>query len=797
MPSLIQGYAHDIFVSYRHNDNRSGWVTEFVNALQEELAATIKEPLSIYFDKNPHDGLLETHNVDKSLEGKLKCLIFIPIISQTYCDPKSFAWQHEFVVFNALSQVDQFGKTARLASGNVASRILPIMIHTIDDTDRKLFEETTNEVMRSIEFIYKSAGVNRPLRGEDDQINESGKKLYRDQVNKVANSIKDLLFAITNYARIKDGSMPTPNFSTTSSITTNSKWEADSNKKTKRSVSVPVLVIALIISITAGLAVAWLSFSKNDQTNEVTTHSSILPPDGVFIQLIGEAGLGTGRRAIDISRAGDKVAFIGNHKGRPHIYIRSIRDFEAKVIPGTEGAFACRLSPDGREVAFFVGNTLQKIKIEGGSAITLAEAANPMDIIWETSNSLYFSANEGATLYRYSNKLELVKSGDQFKTLSWAGDFEHLLISGENKLAIFDLKSRSSTVLDLVGEDARYISPGHLVFARGSTLMSVSIDPTGFKIIGEPREVLSGVRIEGYGNGQFACSQEGTFIYIKGEDTRIGGFTWAYRNGTFETMPFPKEDYGTFKLSPDQTKIAAPVNGTSNDIWLYDLASGKKVRLTNGGVNGRPVWQNDSSIFIRKEKGIYQINLNQNNKSELILEQAMPQSISADGNLLIIIRQGGIYKYDLQKKELTQLTKPTDKNVYHHGSISPDGSLFAYTLNDTKSFHVYLQKTNPEGKAVQISVNEGSEEPRWTADGKKIIYRSGQQWMEVRMINPKTLEVSAPKLIVEGDYVNIGGFSFDISKDGEKLLFVKGTEEKSANEIRMIKGWSNKIKEDF
>lgn len=83
MPSQLSGFEYDIFISYRHNDNRSGWVTEFVKSLEEELASTIKEPVSIYFDSNPHDGLLETHNVDKSLEGKLKCLIFLPIVSQT------------------------------------------------------------------------------------------------------------------------------------------------------------------------------------------------------------------------------------------------------------------------------------------------------------------------------------------------------------------------------------------------------------------------------------------------------------------------------------------------------------------------------------------------------------------------------------------------------------------------------------------------------------------------------------------------------------------------------------------
>ena len=72
MASILPGLEYDIFISYRHNDNRSGWVTEFVRALQEELASTIKIPVSVYFDTNPHDGLLETHNVDKSLEGNIK-----------------------------------------------------------------------------------------------------------------------------------------------------------------------------------------------------------------------------------------------------------------------------------------------------------------------------------------------------------------------------------------------------------------------------------------------------------------------------------------------------------------------------------------------------------------------------------------------------------------------------------------------------------------------------------------------------------------------------------------------------
>ena len=193
MASLLPGYEYDIFISYRHNDNRSGWVTEFVNALQEELAATIKEPLSIYFDKNPHDGLQQHHEVDDSLKEKLKSLILIPIVSQTYCDPKSFAWEHELIPFIKQASEDNLGLKTKVSGGNIASRVLPIKIHDIDSGDKRLFEEATGSVMRSLDFIYKESGVNRPLRPKDDRDRNQEQIDYRNQVNKVANAIKEIV----------------------------------------------------------------------------------------------------------------------------------------------------------------------------------------------------------------------------------------------------------------------------------------------------------------------------------------------------------------------------------------------------------------------------------------------------------------------------------------------------------------------------------------------------------------------------------------------------------------------------
>jgi TolB-like protein len=207
MASIIPDYEYDIFVSYRQKDNKyDGWVTEFVNNLNKELEATFKEEVSVYFDINPHDGLLETHDVDASLKEKLKCLVFIPIISRTYCDPKSFAWEHEFKAFITQSCQDKFGLKVKLPGGNVAGRVLPVRIHDLDESDYKLVESVLGGVLRSIEFVYKSAGVNRPLRSNEDHPQDNlNNTYYRDQINKVANSVDEII------SSLKKGKIPKEN----------------------------------------------------------------------------------------------------------------------------------------------------------------------------------------------------------------------------------------------------------------------------------------------------------------------------------------------------------------------------------------------------------------------------------------------------------------------------------------------------------------------------------------------------------------------------------------------------------
>ncbi len=198
MSGIIPGYTYDIFISYRQKDNKhDGWVTEFVENLKGELESTFKEEISVYFDINPHDGLLETHDVDASLKEKLKCLIFIPVISRTYCDPNSFAWQHEFIPFVETARQDQFGLKISLPNGNVTSRVLPVRIHDLDSADIKLCESVLGGVLRGIDFVYRSSGVNRPLRSSEVRPNDNlNKTYYPDQINKLANAIDEIFHSL-------------------------------------------------------------------------------------------------------------------------------------------------------------------------------------------------------------------------------------------------------------------------------------------------------------------------------------------------------------------------------------------------------------------------------------------------------------------------------------------------------------------------------------------------------------------------------------------------------------------------
>jgi TolB-like protein/Tfp pilus assembly protein PilF len=195
MPSLIEEYSNDVYISFRQKDNRhDGWVTEFADHLKQELETTFKEDVNIYFDPNQKEALPENNGEVQA--DSLKSLIFLPVISRTYCDPGCFPWEHEFKLFVQNASNDRFGLNLRSPDGTtVTSRILPVRIYDLDRSDTDLFETVSGVRLQGIEFVYKEPGVNRPLLPGDTDMRNLNKTLYRNQINKVANEIRKIISA--------------------------------------------------------------------------------------------------------------------------------------------------------------------------------------------------------------------------------------------------------------------------------------------------------------------------------------------------------------------------------------------------------------------------------------------------------------------------------------------------------------------------------------------------------------------------------------------------------------------------
>src|ERR1700704_5161832 len=79
--------------------------------------------------------------------------------------------------------------------------------------------------------------------------------------------------------------------------------------------------------------------------------------------------------------------------------------FEAKAIPGTEGANAPFFSPDSQWVGFFAESKLRKVSIAGGAAVTLAGIPTTSQLSspsWGSDDTIIFQAFVFGGLLRVS-----------------------------------------------------------------------------------------------------------------------------------------------------------------------------------------------------------------------------------------------------------------------------------------------------------------------------------------------------------------------------------------------------------
>ena len=99
-----------------------------------------------------------------------------------------------------------------------------------------------------------------------------------------------------------------------------------------------------------------------------------------------------------------------------------------------------------------------------------------------------------------------------------------------------------------------------------------------------------------------------------------------------------------------------------------------------------------------------------------------------------------------------------------------------------------------EGK-WQVST-DGGEEPIWSSDGKEIFYRNGQKWMAASVRLKPEFSADKPKLLFEGPYVNVGGKSYAVTKDGQRFLVLEPVEKEiePVTYLNVVFNWFEDLK---
>ena len=104
---------------------------------------------------------------------------------------------------------------------------------------------------------------------------------------------------------------------------------------------------------------------------------------------------------VVLSPDGKTLAFVGRMPdGNSQLYIQMLDKLEATPLSGTEGAASPFFSPDGRWLAFFTTNALKKVSVTGGAALTLAEVSGPKGGTWVPDDTIVYTPEFGAGLYR-------------------------------------------------------------------------------------------------------------------------------------------------------------------------------------------------------------------------------------------------------------------------------------------------------------------------------------------------------------------------------------------------------------
>jgi eukaryotic-like serine/threonine-protein kinase len=565
---------------------------------------------------------------------------------------------------------------------------------------------------------------------------------------------------------------------------------------------------------------------------------SVYPPEGMAFAAHTVATVPTPQFAL--SPDGRSIAFVAEAPARrPAIWVRSWDEVDARVLPGTDDASEPFWSPDSLWVGFFDGQSrLKKVPASGGPVQTIADGAtDPRGGSWGPDDTILFGTGYSG-VYRVAamggvpqpvTDLDLSRQEGSHRWPQFLPDGRHFLftvrsgMSSQRGVYVSALDDKTRRLLIRSDGNARYAPPGYLLSLDEDTLLAQSFDHERLELEGEAVPIAPRVGRNSRGDGAFSSSHAGTLAYA-GASLRLGRLTWFDRSGTRLAVVGPdgEHDYADFRLSPDETRVAAslvsPTLGVP-DIWLFDLVRGGEQQFTFGpGVNAAPVWSPDGGriVFRTNRKGVlelFQKSAGAGGSDEPLLPEDILRTMEArarevgastsnltvsdwsrDGQYVAVATGLPADLWLLPTADPAKLSVVVRSPANQmHANFSPDVRFIAYSSNESGRYEVYAEPLPTSDLKIPISTN-GGYEPRWRADGKEIYYLSeDRRLMAVAVTSAGgATPFGVPRPLFQTDVhpgVNMLRTHYVPSLDGTRFLVDTRSHETTNVPITVVLNW--------
>jgi serine/threonine-protein kinase len=570
-----------------------------------------------------------------------------------------------------------------------------------------------------------------------------------------------------------------------------------------------VLGASLAVSLVA-LGAVW-SAARAPRAQPVVRSAFNLPPGDELSDRNGFAP------PLAVSPDGLHVVYVGRREGVDQLFERPVGSEDPRPLAGTEGANGPFFSPDGQWVGFFADGALKKVPLSGGLPISICPAPAPHGAVWAETDTVYFSMH-ASSIWKVSAQggtPEIVTTHDSIGGI--IDDVQPEVLPG-GRVILFTRNTNQPTTSwvavrdldtgeqhDLVnGWTPRYVPTGHIVYSRGGSLWAVGFDADRLETVGQPNEILDGLWTTLDGADPFAVSPSGMLVFARQPGAAASEVVRVDSTGAPSTL-FSAADVVMPRVSPDGGRVAAWIQG---NLWVVDLARLTRTRLTHDELTGGTTpyaWTPDSrflTFFNSARGGIDRVVADGSSGPAPLLQTSptrFPTSWSSDGRALALYgvspeTQRDLWTWDVGMPEPTPfLVTPFQERMPR---FSPDGQWLAYVSDESGRDEVYLRPyPGPEGK-VTISVDGGTE-PAWSADGRRLFYRSGPRLVVVDLAAQPGLSVGAPRLLFENDRYVLdlsparAVSNYDVLPDG--LGFVMILRGGSPTRIEVVQNWHQEL----